>query len=334
MTDKGEIKAVKKSSLSEKVSSDISVPLENTDSELWKSKLYNEREHDLPGGAEYEYFSENIYFRYIKLEKDQVKISVLHIPKDSVQMIFCLQGKCKYLDCLASKDFEISRQHHNMIYTGKEKVKEVVHSEGAFELVLIYIKLSYLLNYKLPHLPDLDIFLTKVCNNKSCMLKETNLVINYKIGLVLYQLLVEKVPSSIKFHFMEAKVVELMMLQWSILIKDEEQKKDIPLKEEEVHKMNSVKEILIKNMANHLTLKDLAHEVGTNEYNLKKHFKIVHGQTVFGFLHTYKMELAKAILMDPTIKISDLSERLGYKHATHFTAAYKKHFGYLPKTAK
>jgi AraC-like DNA-binding protein len=78
-----------------------------------------------------------------------------------------------------------------------------------------------------------------------------------------------------------------------------------------------------------MTLRELAHEVGANDYNQRKHFKLVYGQTVFGFLHDYKMEIAKAILLDPTIKISDLSEQLGYKHATRFSVTFKKHFRHL-----
>jgi AraC-like DNA-binding protein len=43
------------------------------------------------------------------------------------------------------------------------------------------------------------------------------------------------------------------------------------------------------------------------------------------------MGIAKTRLLDPKLKISDIAEKLGYKHATHFSAAYKKHFGELPR---
>jgi AraC-like DNA-binding protein len=36
------------------------------------------------------------------------------------------------------------------------------------------------------------------------------------------------------------------------------------------------------------------------------------------------------MLINKALTVSEISQKLGYKHATHFTSAFKKHFGYLP----
>jgi AraC-like DNA-binding protein len=42
------------------------------------------------------------------------------------------------------------------------------------------------------------------------------------------------------------------------------------------------------------------------------------------------MERSKKMLLNDKIKIAEVAEKLGYSHATHFTSAFKKYFGYLP----
>jgi AraC-like DNA-binding protein len=102
------------------------------------------------------------------------------------------------------------------------------------------------------------------------------------------------------------------------------------LKDEDKRKMAAARDFLIINWLNPLTLKDLSHEVGTNEYYLKKQFKMVFGTTVFGYLQAFKIEKAKEMLIQQDIKIAEIAQKLGYKHATHFTAAFKKQVGILP----
>ena len=46
------------------------------------------------------------------------------------------------------------------------------------------------------------------------------------------------------------------------------------------------------------------------------------------------MEKAKKMLLTGEYRITEISEVVGYKHATHFTNAFKKFFGYLPQSLK
>ncbi len=287
-----------------------------------------------PHGSGYEYLSENIYYRYVKMDKKVAQTTLLNMPADFAQMVFCLSGKCKYVvRKVPSLFFEIEGRHHNMVYFGNQEVELQVSPLEKFEGVVIYIKHTHFKKFFIPQVARLKEFHNQIdmCGDGLCLLSNTNLPLNYKLALALHQLIEVDEPEETRYHFVEAKVIELLMLQWAILIRKEKKMVTIPLKEEEIEKMYMVKKLLIHRMNDGLTLKSIAHEVGTNEYHLKKHFKLVFGETVFGFLHSYKMEMAKTMLLDPLIRISDLAERLGYKHATHFSAAFKKHFGHLPR---
>lgn len=304
------------------------------DTEYMTAVAPEEKASDFPAEKGYESLSENIYYRHIKMDNKKVPHTLLHMHPDFVQMVFCLNGSCKYS---VKKDpetfFELEGQHHNMVYFGDREVTLNLSAKAVFEGVLIYIRYPHFKKYFLAQIPKLEEFNQQIslCKDGLCLLSNTNLPLNYRLTLALHQLIEENEPQETRSHFVEAKVVELLMLQWAILVKKEKKVNTIPLKEEEIEKMYMVKTHLIHRMNDGLTLKSLAQEAGTNEYHLKKHFKLVFGQTVFGFLHSYKMEMAKTMLLDPLIRISELSEKLGYKHATHFSAAFKKHFGHLPR---
>ncbi|MNT78841.1 Helix-turn-helix domain protein [compost metagenome] len=46
------------------------------------------------------------------------------------------------------------------------------------------------------------------------------------------------------------------------------------------------------------------------------------------------MEKARSILLAKDITVAEIAKKVGYKHATHFTSAFKKYFGYLPNKIK
>ena len=84
-------------------------------------------------------------------------------------------------------------------------------------------------------------------------------------------------------------------------------------------------------MANPPQLKELAREVGLNEYQLKAGFKNIYGSPVFQFLTDYKMEHARKLLDSGTYKVNEVGFMVGYSNSSHFIAAFKRKFGITPK---
>jgi AraC-like DNA-binding protein len=97
-------------------------------------------------------------------------------------------------------------------------------------------------------------------------------------------------------------------------------------------------EIIQASFAHPPTLVELARKVGLNEFKLKRGFKQTFGTTVYGLVLRERMNKARELLLagdtQHPISITDIAEAVGYQHATHFTAAFKKHFGELPSTMR
>lgn len=99
----------------------------------------------------------------------------------------------------------------------------------------------------------------------------------------------------------------------------------------EIARIKEARDILLKNMMDPPSLKELARKVGTNEFKLKIGFKNVFGNTVYGYLTDYRLNKARQLLTIDNVHIKDVASQIGYSNPSHFIAAYKKKFGVTPK---
>lgn len=60
-------------------------------------------------------------------------------------------------------------------------------------------------------------------------------------------------------------------------------------------------------------------------------FKQSTGQTIFDYLISKRMEVAKKMLQDPYVKIYEIPEKIGYKANAHFRSVFKEFTGQTPK---
>ena len=63
-----------------------------------------------------------------------------------------------------------------------------------------------------------------------------------------------------------------------------------------VCRIHQAKDILIRQIDNPPSLLSLARQVGINDFKLKQGFRQVFGTTVFGYLHSHRMERAAQLL--------------------------------------
>lgn len=93
-------------------------------------------------------------------------------------------------------------------------------------------------------------------------------------------------------------------------------------------------QLIDKDLSVNYTIAELAKQVGTNEQYLKKYFKQYFGKTIMNYITERKMNYAKELIMTGNYRVVDVARLTGYKHATHFTTAFKKFFGFIPNSLK
>lgn len=78
------------------------------------------------------------------------------------------------------------------------------------------------------------------------------------------------------------------------------------------------------------TLAQLAQTSGYSERHLGRLFKRYTGQTFHQYRQSRRMEQSCEMLKHTTMKVSDISERVGYKDADTFTKVFKRSIGVTP----
>lgn len=79
-----------------------------------------------------------------------------------------------------------------------------------------------------------------------------------------------------------------------------------------------------------LSLQQLCRKFGLNEFKLKKGFKQLFGNTVFGYVQEMKMKTARRCLAEKKMNVNEVADYLGYSTPNHFSAAFKKMYGHTP----
>jgi AraC-like DNA-binding protein len=130
--------------------------------------------------------------------------------------------------------------------------------------------------------------------------------------------------------FLEAKVLELIVLQ------QQQFEENAPAKLRSVNrrdaeKLHALRTHLMADPNTSLSLGELARLVELNEFKVKQGFRELFGTSVFGFLRELRLERAYGLLRENRLSIAEVSDRAGYKNPTHFTAAFRKKFGCVPR---
>ena len=76
---------------------------------------------------------------------------------------------------------------------------------------------------------------------------------------------------------------------------------------------------------------DLAHQIGTNQNKLKAVFREAFGVTMAEYCLERRMREAQQLLLEATLTIAQVAERVGYEHQSSFTAAFRGHVGMSPR---
>jgi AraC-like DNA-binding protein len=95
-------------------------------------------------------------------------------------------------------------------------------------------------------------------------------------------------------------------------------------------KIRELKEVLLKLEGRLPTLNQLAADFGLSAKQLNIEFKAEFGQSIFDYVTTSRLAQAHAALLESSMPMKALSDRLGYSHVNHFITAFKRKFGYPP----
>ncbi len=91
-----------------------------------------------------------------------------------------------------------------------------------------------------------------------------------------------------------------------------------------------VTEYLRTNLEGAPSLAELSRLAGVNAGTLADNFKTAHGQTIFSFYRSLRLDAARRILRCEGASITETGMRVGFSSPTAFATAYRRRFGHPP----
>lgn len=79
-----------------------------------------------------------------------------------------------------------------------------------------------------------------------------------------------------------------------------------------------------------MQLEQIAQHIYINASYLRAVFKKEIGITIGDYITQYRMQKAKELLANNTMRLADIAEKIGYNDAGYFSKSYKKFYGYSP----
>lgn len=92
-----------------------------------------------------------------------------------------------------------------------------------------------------------------------------------------------------------------------------------------------VKKYIDLNYGKNISLEIIAKDLYYSPNYLNYIFKQNTGENIYEYLTIQRIEKAKELLMDPKLKLYEITEMVGYKHAAYFSNVFKKYAGMTPK---
>ncbi len=89
-------------------------------------------------------------------------------------------------------------------------------------------------------------------------------------------------------------------------------------------------DLLIHDLSSPPSMEKLARKTGLNRNKIQKGFNQLYGVPVYKYFQQCRMKEANRLFHETDMNVSQIAAELGYTNASHFSSAYKKHFGVLP----
>jgi AraC-like DNA-binding protein len=249
------------------------------------------------------------------------------IDETFIQFHFCLRGQLDFGFNNGQYSLKISEDKNLLLYNPNQKLPVNLNLKSQSSAVSAFISLKKL--HELFSASTHYIEFLSGDNKDKKYYSEGQ--VTASMAVVLSQILNFNLNSSVEKIYLKAKVYELLGLYFNTPEEGDVEQCPFLIDEDNVRRIKMAKEIVIQQMVNPPTLKELADEVGISLKKLKEGFKEIYGDTVYSYILDYKMEYARKLLERGNKNVNEVGLAVGYSTASHFIAAFKKKYGTTPK---
>jgi AraC-like DNA-binding protein len=151
------------------------------------------------------------------------------------------------------------------------------------------------------------------------------------IKLILNEIINCRYRDEVKMIYLEGKVLELIAVYLDELIYENGRlNSSARLSSSDIKSLHNARRILDENITFPPTLEKLARLVCLNRYKLKTGFKELFGLPVHAYIIDKRLEMARFLMEDKKLKVTEAVLLVGYSDASHFAEKFRKKYGVNP----
>lgn len=288
-------------------------------------QLFYEKEQQIPGSVQY---SIKRYKRNIQWNTDDIGMVVYNVQHDSapgreehLDLHFCITGNsyCSADAMTCSKCTEKANEHC------RNKVESL-------DVISFRFSPQHLSQFVKPKKAEIS-FSNEVLAFRHPQSFSKMITLCGRTRSILESLLNHNYTGAMENIFINAQSQMLLLYSMECVVGEKESETfrcKFLANEMDREKIIKARDILLQNIGNPITIKELSRKVAINECYLKKGFKELFGTTIFEYYQNQRMEHARYLLYDKGLSVTEVSMLLGYSSISHFSTAFKKHTGLKP----
>jgi len=276
---------------------------------------------------EWQFHELAISIRYINLLAMKDEAFTFSNNQDDLKLRFALNNDfCSIEE--GTEMHELLEGSFNMYYVPFVHAEQILEANRLYSDFSIHFSQAYLDNW-CSFYPILRKFLEKIENRQAATLCDANQITSPQMNGIIQQIINNKYVGVARSMYIDIKIRELIML-----VMDTVSNYPTPcnngLTKSEIEQFSEAKNLLLSNLQNPMSLKQMSRKFGINIKKIKSGFKQLYQMTPFNLLLTTRMEKAKNMLTCTDIDIVTIAEETGYDNKHSFSKAFKKYFGFTP----
>ena len=252
---------------------------------------------------------------------------------DLVRLHFGLKGNYEFSYKQLDKRFDLIGGHHNIMYSNGFDI-EIENKTFEIETFGIQFPKELFIDFTQNANDQIKRFSENILLGKSDLLSQNWGAIDFSIEQVIRQIINCNYSTELKKMFLLSKSIELLVLSAESYSYSENKKEVFVKNKSDKEKIIAVRDLINENLNCPPNLNQIAKTIGLNEYKLKRGFKEIFNNTVFGYLTEQRLNLAMQYLKDTQKTSSEIAYSLGYATPQHFSNAFKKKFGFTPNSVR
>lgn len=224
--------------------------------------------------------------------------------------------------------------HHNIRYIPSGKESHEIKPELEYIYFLIVLSKDYYFNLVDTASPLHEDFMRQMEKGVSTSFIEGDLYVTPEMRHSINSIKECKQEGHLKRMFIDTRIMELIMYQLEQFGQYLHNDKEV-LHEEDIEKLEVVRELLEQHYVNPPTQKELARSALINESKMRTGFKKYFGTTIYDFITRIRMvEARRLITEEKKNNMYEVGTMVGFKHQASFTNAFKRYYGLPPSEVK